>query len=371
MKKNLRQYQIEARKSRNESWRAGNVPVVSMDTGSGKSLNIADDFRQVLKQGGKVLNLCMGSANLVKQNYLEICEYLNAHVEKYNGSTSWHDVGVVCAEHKKFEYRKPAIVGSPGTVVNRLRDLDRCGFVPDVIIIDECDLTSPDPESDPQKILRFFRRRNPKLLLCGYTATPYRGDMCITAEHKKHGAATFNTICYQTDTKELIAAGWLCDVVCVNTVNSPTIDMTGVKTIGNDFDKKLMGVRFEAIYEAVVADTLAHMEHYKPKSVLLFVSNISNAELMVKALGSDHDIDIMILHSKVQNKKAILEWFNVPSQKTKMIINVDMLTVGYNKPDNDFIILARAIKSRRLFKQIIGRGFRPHGSKDFTNCADY
>ncbi|NRA85342.1 MAG: ATP-dependent helicase, partial [Gammaproteobacteria bacterium] len=59
------------------------------------------------------------------------------------------------------------------------------------------------------------------------------------------------------------------------------------------------------------------------------------------------------------------------AQKIKYLINVSVLTTGFDAPHVDFIALLRPTQSLSLFQQIVGRGLRLAPAKDDCLIIDY
>jgi len=59
--------------------------------------------------------------------------------------------------------------------------------------------------------------------------------------------------------------------------------------------------------------------------------------------------------------------------EAQLLINVDMLTFGFDEPSIKCMLFARAVKSLRLYKQMVGRGIRSFEGKDkclMIDCAN-
>ena len=72
----------------------------------------------------------------------------------------------------------------------------------------------------------------------------------------------------------------------------------------------------------------------------------------------------MTAETKKKNRDDILRAFR--KRKIKAIVNVGIVTHGFDYPELDTIILSRPTMSMGLYYQQIGRGIRPHENKE--NC---
>jgi DNA repair protein RadD len=82
---------------------------------------------------------------------------------------------------------------------------------------------------------------------------------------------------------------------------------------------------------------------------IIFCINIKHAEIVHTLIPGSK-----IIHSKTKNNDEILK--NPP----KYLINVELLTTGYDHPPTKSIYLMRNTDSYSLYEQIIGRGDRPY-----------
>lgn len=65
---------------------------------------------------------------------------------------------------------------------------------------------------------------------------------------------------------------------------------------------------------------------------------------------------------KKTERELILNEFK--AGKIKVVVNVGVLTTGFDYPELDTIIMARPTKSLSLWYQIVGRAIRPSPSKE-------
>jgi superfamily II DNA/RNA helicase len=56
--------------------------------------------------------------------------------------------------------------------------------------------------------------------------------------------------------------------------------------------------------------------------------------------------------------------------KIKVVLNVGVLTTGFDFPELDCLILCRPTMSLSLYYQMIGRAVRPHKNKDYADIYD-
>ena len=94
---------------------------------------------------------------------------------------------------------------------------------------------------------------------------------------------------------------------------------------------------------------------------MIFAATISHAEEIAGLLPSDTEVITGKLKKK--DRQDAIERFK--DQQYKYIVNVDVLTTGFDAPHVDYVVIMRATESASLFQQIIGRGLRLHDEKEY------
>jgi DNA repair protein RadD len=101
------------------------------------------------------------------------------------------------------------------------------------------------------------------------------------------------------------------------------------------------------------------------KSILVFVPTIQEAvTLSMRMPGSEA---VSSLTPKKERDRIISGFKN---REIHVVINVGILTTGFDYPELDTIILARSTMSFALYYQMIGRGVRIHENKTKTVVID-
>jgi DNA repair protein RadD len=101
-------------------------------------------------------------------------------------------------------------------------------------------------------------------------------------------------------------------------------------------------------------------------AVLIFASGVKHGEHIVEKLKSRHGVDCGFVTGETPsaNRDAILARFR--AGQVKYLVNVNVLTTGFDAPNIDCVALVRPTLSAGLYYQMVGRGFRLHPSK--ANC---
>lgn len=329
--------------------------IVEAATGAGKSIIIAEIVRILNGLSGGKRVLCLApSAELVTQNR-----------EKYLATGEPASIFSASAGGKCLKH--PAVFGTPVTVLN---GIERFGGKFCAVIIDECDLITPTVK----KIISKLQGINPKLRVIGMTATPYRLGSGYIYQLDEDGKLVnpngyfIKKVCTIT-AQYLIDRGYLTKPVVgsINTGNYNTINMS-VNARGSfdisDIDKAYKGQGRKTA--AIVADVIEQSRNRR--GVMFFAATIQHAEEILESLPPELSA-IITGETKKKERGSIIARFK--SQQIKYIVNVSVLTVGFDAPHVDVVALLRATESARLLQQIIGRALRIYEGKDDSLILDY
>jgi DNA repair protein RadD len=344
----LRDYQLEAVTC---IWnyfenKTGN-PIVAMPTGTGKSLVIAGFCESVYKIYPTTKILAMTHVKeLIGQNYSKF-------IELWPGAPA----GIYSAGLKRKDTMQKVIFCGVASVAKKAHLF---GHV-DIIIVDECDLISPDEETMYRKFFAALMLVNPKLKIVGFTATPWR----LGSGHLTEEGGLFTDVCFDitnaTSFNRLIAEGYLCPVIPKKT--KLLLDTDGIKMRGGEFIESELQVAVdkEEITKAALME--AYQLKDERKHWLIFASGIIHAQHICDMLN-DMGVACTIVHSKlspVERDKNILDF---REGRVQAIVNNNVLTTGFDSPWVDLILGLRPTASSRLWVQIIGRGTRPYIDPD-------
>lgn len=393
----LRYYQDEAVASvYNHLYKNSTNPCVVIPTGGGKSLTMATICRDaVTKWNGRVLVLA---------HVKELLEQTAGTLRKLAPDVP---VGVYSAGLGSRNTGEPVIVAGIQSVYQKAAVLGRFNL----IIVDEAHLLPEDGEGMYRTFLSSMREINPNVRLIGFTATPYRmksGMICGPDN-------LLNEICYEVGIKELIARGFLCPLKSKGSehaVDTSGLHMRGGEFVSDEVESLVGADEFEqAACREIVTRTKNH------NSVLVFAATVARAEsvknLLAKYSGeqcavvtgetSANERDLLLRRFKGQ--RAVGSQMELPLLREnplplgaginelnnveriiggeaycnetasfpplKYLVNVNVLTTGFDAPNIDCIVLLRPTASPGLYYQMVGRGFRLHESKTHTLVLDY
>jgi len=326
--------------------KSGNCVAV-LPTGAGKSLLIALLIRQALEFGGRVVVLAHRK------------ELLQQNADEIRGLIPGVDVGIYSAGLKSREIHNAVVVAGIQSVFRKAEDLGRRHLV----IVDEAHLISDLEESMYGQFLAAMKA-NEGLRIVGLTATPFRtgaGPICGPDRQ-------FQRIVFEAKTAQLIAECFLCPIT--NKPSDLKIDTDKVGLRGGEFVESEMQAAFD-VDEKVEAACREILDKTQNRhSVLIFASGIHHAEQIAETINA-------MLWGTPGEHAAVVTGETLPIERAetlrrfvagelRFLVNVDVLTTGFNAKCVDAIAILRATMSPGLFCQMVGRGLRLHDSK--TNC---
>lgn len=359
----LRAYQQAAVDASIEWMRKSLAPcLIDAATGAGKSHIIAEIARVIHEQTGKRVLCLAPSAELVTQNH-----------GKFIASGHWASMFSASAGAK--ELRFPVVFGSPLTVKNKISRFQRHGndgYA--LVIVDECHGITPTVRG----IIDAMRDANQNLRVLGLTATPYRlGSGWIFHEHADgaiNGEDTakdpyFAKCVYQVGARLLIDQGFLTKPV-IGEINATGYDtaMLSLNSRGQ-FDVDAVDRAYHGHGRktaAIVTDVVAQAA--KREGVMFFAATVQHAREVLASLPPQLSA-IVTGDTPKGERDSLIRRFK--ARDLKYIVNVSVLTTGFDAPHVDLIAILRKTESVGLLQQIIGRGLRVSAGKNDCLVLDY
>ena len=329
-------------------------PAAVLPTAAGKSWVIAQLVKDaVLRWHGRVLVLA------------HVKELLEQNAEKIRRLCPEVPIGICSAGLNRRETDKPAIIAGIQSVYRRACELDAF----DLVIVDEAHLIPPDGEGMYRTFLAEAKVVNPHLRVIGLTATPFRlasGPIC-TPE------GIFNHICYEVGVRELIRDGYLCPLVTkagINKADFERLHIRGGEFVADEVEDLMDDDR---LVEAACGEIVAYTADRR--TVLIFASGVRHAEHVRRFLQDRHGVECGLVtgETPAAERAELLARFRgetsaglLPRTPLKYLVNVNVLTTGFDAPNIDCVAILRPTMSPGLWYQMVGRGFRLNPGKQ--NC---
>ena len=352
----LRPYQREAVDATLRYFRQHQTPaVIVLPTGAGKSLVIAELARVAR---GRVLVLAHVK-ELVAQNHAKYCA-LGLEADIYAAGLS------------RKESQGKVVFGSVQSVARNPEHF-RGAF--SLLIVDECHRISDDDDSQYQQIITHLRSANPQLRLLGLTATPYRLGKGWIYQFHYHGMvrgdakALFRDCIYELPLRYMIKHGYLTP--------PERLDMPVVQ-----YDFSRLSAQSNGLFsEADLNRELKNQKRITPhiisqiiefaqtrKGVMIFAATVEHAREVLGLLPAD-EAALITGDTPGPVRDELITAFK--DQRYRYLVNVSVLTTGFDAPHVDLIAILRPTESVSLYQQIVGRGLRLAPGKTDCLILDY
>jgi DNA repair protein RadD len=324
---------------------AGN-PLVVVPTGGGKSVIAAEMIREICES-------CPEDRILVVTHVKELIAQNHATLLR-----SWPEApaGIYSAGLKRRDTRSRVLFAGVHSVYRRTDELGHF----DLVIIDEAHLISPKGFGMYQQLLSGLRAINPKVKLIGLTATPYRTD---TGKLDDGDGRLFHGIAYDCKLLELIKDGYLSPVT--NQGVRAEIDTSKVHLRGGEFksDELEIAATVDGLVERSVDELIERSAGRK--AWLIFACGINHADQICAELDRRGVINTCVFGKTPPDDRDDRIAAFKKGDITAMV-NVGVLTTGFDAPHIDLIALMRPTQSPGLYVQMVGRGLRIADGK--TDC---
>ncbi|MGM3162595.1 DEAD/DEAH box helicase [Dickeya undicola] len=357
----LRPYQQEAVDATLAYFRQHTAPaVIVLPTGAGKSLVIAELARLAR---GRVLVLAHVK-ELVEQNHAKYCA-LGLQADIFAAGLNQRD------SDGKVVF---------GSVQSVARHPDKFDDAFSLLIVDECHRISDDENSQYQQILQHLQQANPQLRLLGLTATPYRLGRGWIYQYHYHGmirgddSCLFRDCIYELPLRYMIRHGFL---VPPERLDMPVVQYdfsqlaarsNGLFNNGSFSDVELNRElkRQQRVTPLIVRQITEYATNRR--GVMIFAATVEHAR-EVEGLLPVGEAALISGETPAPQRDALIAAFK--QQQLRYLVNVSVLTTGFDAPHVDVIAILRPTESVSLYQQIVGRGLRLFPGKTDCLILDY
>ena len=352
----LRPYQADSVKSVIHYFRKHQTPaVLVLPTGAGKSLVIAELARLAK---GRVLVLAHVK-ELVEQNH-----------EKYEGYGL--KGSIFSAGLGRKETDQQVVFASVQSVV---RNLDSFSNQFSLLVIDECHRVPDEKTSSYQKVITHLRENNSGIKVLGLTATPYRLGMGWLYQYHTRGQVRseeprfFRDCIFELPIRYLLDEGFLTPA---RMIDAPVLsyDFSQLKPASTGRYKEAeLDMVIEQSKRATPQIVDQIIELAKDKlGIMVFAATVRHAQEILGLLP-EGESSIVIGDTPTLERDQIIGDFK--ERKIKFLVNVSVLTTGFDAPHVDLIAILRPTESISLYQQIVGRGLRLSPGKKECLVLDY
>lgn len=335
---NLRDYQKSASDAVMAEWEDKPSTLVVMPTGTGKTVLFADIIRRV--QPNRVMVVAHREELLMQaRDKISFWAGLECAVEIAD-QTAPTDVW----------FRKQVVVSTVQTQSSGRGDVKRMHrFKPEdfgCLIIDEAHHATADSY---RKLIEHYRQ-NPNLKVLGVTATPDRTDEEALGQ-------VFDSVAFDYEILDAIQDGYLVPIY-QHIVGVESLDFSHVRTTAGDLngadlaevmenEKNMQGIAGAAVQ--IIGD----------RRTIVFAASVKQAETLSEIFNRHRSGSAgwVCGQTNREERKELLDKF--ANGKIQIVVNVGVLTEGFDNPGVETIVMARPTKSRSLYAQMAGRSTRP------------
>lgn len=353
----LRPYQQEAvDRTLNYFRRQRSPAVIVLPTGAGKSLVIAE-LAKIAK--GRVLVLAHVK-ELVEQNHLKYESY-GLHA------------GIYSAGLNQKDSTQKVIFGSIQSVA-KANDAFFNNFT--LLVIDECHRVGQEPDSQYAKVIEQLKRNNPRICILGLTATPYRLGLgwiynyALRGEVKTQELRFFKHCIYDLPLEYMIRNKYLTPPVKVD-IPVTSYDFSELTEGGQSFTMAQLEEvlnQQRRLTPLIIKNIIDITESDQRQGVMIFSSTVKHAQEILQNLPKGQ-ARLVLGTTELSERDQIVSDFK--QKAFKYLVNVSVLTTGFDAAHVDVIAILRPTESVSLYQQIIGRGLRLDTDKKDCLVLDY
>lgn len=326
-----------------------------LPTGSGKSLVIAELARLAR---GRVLVLAH-VRELVEQNH--------AKYQAYGLKADIFSAGL-----KRKEASRQVVFGSVQSVVRNLKRFSDASFT--LLVIDECHRVSLEKDASYRQVIDHLQRQNPQLKILGLTATPFRLGQGFIYHRHHHGMVRGDDACFFADCvfeqplRLMVKQGFLAapkrlDMAIEGYDFSALAPAAGGLFCEEELNRVVAGSRATP---GIIAQVVEYAK--ERQGVMIFAATVAHAEEVISYLPTEQAA-LITGATASQERTSIIARFK--ARELKFLVNVAVLTTGFDAPHVDLIAILRPTESVSLYQQMVGRGLRLAPGKADCLILDY
>jgi len=331
----LRPYQKKAAAEVWDHWDQGvRATLLTMPTGTGKTIVFAAIIEEAIRRGGRCLVLAHRA------------ELLDQAADKL-GKVTGLKCGIEKAENTAVNSWYNIVVGSVQTM---MRENRRDGHDFTHIIVDEAHHAV---SQSYREVLDDF----PDAKVLGVTATADRGD-------KRNLGELFETLAHEYTLPAAIRDGWLCPIKALTIPLQ--IDLNACKQSAGDFQLGDVDTALDPYLHQIADHVVAEASDRKTVCFLPLIATSQKFLDMLEARG----VNAREVNGESRDRAETLAWFDRAGPGA-VLCNAMLLTEGWDCPTVDCVCVLRPTKVRSLYCQMIGRGTRLAEGKNNLLLLDF
>lgn len=311
-----------------------------LPTGLGKTVLFAEVIRQMHARGCRAMVLAHRE---------ELITQAADKIQRVTGLECQIEMGAYHVQ-TMFGQMPPVVVS---TVQTQCAGGDGCGrmskFDPQdfgLVVIDEAHHAT---SSTYRRCVEWYTQ-NPACKVLGVTATPDRADEEALGQ-------VFDEVACNYEIIDAIKDGWLVPIE-QQMVTVGSLDFSGVRTTAGDLNQGDLAqvMEDERNLQGIAAPVI---EICGERRAIIFAATVEQAERLAEILNRYKPDRASWVCGKTDkdDRRRILADFK--AGRLQFVVNVGVLTEGFDDAGVQVVVMARPTKSRALYAQMAGRGTRP------------
>jgi len=335
--KKLRDYQHEACEAVELAWEAGAKPLITMATGTGKTIVMAELAKRVYEREEKTL-VNAHREELVRQARDKFANHIG-YAPAIEMADEWANMGA------------KIVIGSvPSMQRTRLSRWPKDYF--SKLFVDEAHHSIA---GSYMKIIEYFSSAS----ILGVTATADRAD-------DKQLGDIYDTVAYDYPLHKAIKDGYLVPIKG-RRCKDFSIDLSKLKVIAGDFTDEELGDVIINYIEPIAENVKKETEGI---STLCFMPNVKSSQLMAEALNRI-GVKAGFISGSTDKDERRNTLYQYHQGNITHLCSCNVLLEGYDEPRTAAVVMLRPTGSRTVYAQAIGRGTRLHKDKNQLTLVEF
>lgn len=336
----LRDYQEEAAEGVFREWQEHTSALVVLPTGLGKTVLFADVIRRMHEQGARAMVLAHRE---------ELITQAADKIRRVTGLDAQIEMGEYHVT-PMFGVMPPVVVSTVqthcagGDGAGRMSKFDPADF--GLVVIDEAHHAT---SGTYRRCLDWYGQ-NPDCKVLGVTATPDRADEAALGQ-------VFESVAYEYGVLDAINNGWLVPIE-QQMVTVGSLDFSNIRTTAGDLNQGDLAevMESERNLQGVAVPTV---EICGERRAIVFAATVEQAERLCEIINRYRPNKAAWVCGKTDKDDRRRMLADFKAGRLQYIVNVGVLTEGFDDAGVEVVVMARPTKSRALYAQMAGRGTRP------------
>jgi superfamily II DNA or RNA helicase len=214
----------------------------------------------------------------------------------------------------------------------------------ELVVVDEAHMSFSEPCLE---MFRWFNERG--AMVAGYTATPFRQDGTAMTDYYQRVLCSY-------DIQWAIDNGWAVPPEC-KLARVEGLDLSRIRVSGGDFHQQELqkAIEMDANLHRIALITKEEMVG----QTIVCTPSVASSKGVCHYLHNNYNIPAVHVDGKQnpEERNEALQAFK--SGRAKVLCNCAVVSVGFDYPPAQTVILGRPTRSRSFWLQIVGRACRP------------